>query len=78
MVSTEVDAGFRIPLGQKKGHRKGLQFFVRVCRYSDELLAELPETGGLLENEKKARAHAALNDRSWERRVDACCDGKKR
>jgi hypothetical protein len=33
---------------QKKGTRKGLQIFVKVCRYDEELLAKEPLSGGLL------------------------------
>jgi len=47
ITSSSVSAGFIIPSGQKRGQRKGLQVFVSVSRYSDKLLAEMPETGGL-------------------------------
>ena len=48
MVKTEVSAGFFIPKGQKRGHRRGLQVFVTVYRYSDEMKTECPLSGGLL------------------------------
>jgi len=48
ILSTEVDAGMIVNRG-KPGHRVGLQVFVRVCRYSDEMLKAEPMTGGLLE-----------------------------
>jgi hypothetical protein len=51
--ATEVSAGFIIPPGQKRGHRKGYQVFLKVCRYDDELVATKPLTGGLLTNNRK-------------------------
>ncbi len=48
IVATEVDAGTIITSG-KPGHRVGYQVFVKVARYSDELLASDPDSGGLLE-----------------------------
>ena len=47
LSATQTSAGFVFPQGQKRGHRKGYQVFVKVCRYSDELLASKPDTGGL-------------------------------
>mgnify|MGYP001603937378 CR=1 FL=1 len=52
LVATETSAGFVFPPGQKCGHREGLQVFVKIARYSDDLLCEQPETGGLLENKE--------------------------
>ncbi len=48
LVSTQTDAGFVIPKGQKRGEKEGYQVFVRVIRYSDNLLKLKPLTGGLL------------------------------
>jgi hypothetical protein len=48
MTASLVSAGFIIPNGQKRGCRKGFQVFVKVCRYSEELLKRKPITGGLL------------------------------
>lgn len=47
VMSIEVDAGFIIPAGQKKGDSIGVQVFVKVVRYSDRLLKMKPESGGL-------------------------------
>ncbi len=47
MTAATVSAGMLIPKGQKRGKRKGYQIFVKVCRYSDELLKRKLETGGL-------------------------------
>lgn len=52
MTACDVSAGFVIPNGQKRGHETGLQVFVSVCRYSDDLRKADPETGGLLRNAK--------------------------
>lgn len=46
---------FTFPGGQERGHRVGLQVFVRVCRYSEDLARDEPETGGLLVNRKARR-----------------------
>lgn len=48
MTASASSAGFIIPDGQKRGKRTGFQVFVKVCRYSEELLKSNPETGGLL------------------------------
>jgi hypothetical protein len=48
ITSTETSAGFIIPIDQKRGHRTGYQVFVKMCRYSEELLKRKPITGGLL------------------------------
>ena len=48
IVAAEVSAGFIIPKGQKKGTRSGFQVFVKVYRYSEEVLADHPLSGGLL------------------------------
>lgn len=50
LTSSATSAGFIIPIGQPRGRRKGFQVFVRVCKYSDELLAKDSFTGGLLCN----------------------------
>ena len=49
MTSSAVSAGFIIPDGQPRGKKTGFQVFVKVARYSDELLKKKPMTGGLLE-----------------------------
>jgi hypothetical protein len=48
MTASATSAGFIIPNGQKRGQRTGFQVFVKVCRYSEELLKRKPDTGGLL------------------------------
>jgi hypothetical protein len=48
ITSAMTSAGFIIPNGQKRGKRTGYQVFVKVCRYSEELLKRKPITGGLL------------------------------
>ncbi len=48
ILATEKSAGFAFPPGQKRGHREGLQVFVKVVRYSDDLRRAKPLTGGLL------------------------------
>lgn len=48
LIATSADAGFVIPKGQKRGQRNGYQVFVKVARYSDQLLKSKPLTGGLL------------------------------
>ena len=58
LVATSKSAGFIIPDGQKRGHRTGIQVFVKVCRYSDELLAAQPLSGGLFCEKRKRRAPA--------------------
>ena len=50
MTSSSASAGFIIPNGQKRGQRRGYQVFVKIIRYSDELLKKKPMTGGLLES----------------------------
>jgi hypothetical protein len=45
---SHTSAGFIIPVGQKRGERKGIQVFVEVARWSEKLMKERPETGGLL------------------------------
>lgn len=50
-LSSEHSAGM-LSLRGPEGKRVGLQVFVRVARYSDELPAADPVTGGLLENQK--------------------------
>ena len=47
--ASATSAGFIIPNGQKRGQRKGYQVFVKVCRFSEELLKSKPLTGGLLD-----------------------------
>ena len=47
MLATQISAGFIFPPGQKKGYKIGYQVFVKVCQYSDELLAREPDSGGL-------------------------------
>lgn len=47
MVATAHSAGYIFATKQRRGKRHGLQVFVKVCRYSDELLASNPESGGL-------------------------------
>lgn len=49
LVSCSSSAGFIIPNGQKKGKRNGYQVFVKVCKFSEELLAKDPNSGGLVE-----------------------------
>lgn len=51
MTASMTSAGFTIPNGQKRGKKTGFQVFVKVARYSDELLKEKPLSGGLLEYE---------------------------
>ena len=48
LLAAELDAGFIIPTGQKRGRRRGYQVFVRVCRWSEEMLRDQHITGGLL------------------------------
>lgn len=48
MSSCAVSAGFIFPGGQPRGKREGYQVFVKVCRFSEELLKREPETGGML------------------------------
>jgi len=53
LTACAVSAGIIIPNGQKRGSRNGFQVFVKVCRYSEQLLKKKPTTGGLLcESEK--------------------------
>ena len=47
-AACSVTAGMLIPPGQKRGKRVGYQVFVKVSRYSDELLAKDPTSGGLM------------------------------
>lgn len=54
MTAAMTNAGFIIPNGQKRGDRTGYQVFVKIYRYSDELLKKKPLTGGLLA-ENRAR-----------------------
>lgn len=51
-LASESDAGFVIDRrnGRPAGETTGFQVFVRVCRYDEGLLADMPETGGLAEN----------------------------
>lgn len=51
LSSTETDAGFIIPDGQKGKRKDGYQVFVKVARFSEDLLINRPLTGGLLENQ---------------------------
>ena len=44
----QESAGFIFAPGQKRGKRRGLQVFVTVCRYDDEVLESCPLSGGLL------------------------------
>ena len=47
MTATEISCGFdTFPTGEK------IQIFLKICHYSDQLLATNPETGGLLCNRK--------------------------
>ena len=48
LTATEISAGMLFPPKQRRKHRRGFQVFVKVCRYSDELLADDPNSGGLL------------------------------
>ena len=48
VTEAHESAGFIIPDGQKKGERTGFQMFVEVARWSEKLMKERPETGGLL------------------------------
>lgn len=48
LTATEVSAGFIIPNGQKRGKKTGFQVFVKVHRFSEELLKKDKTTGGLL------------------------------
>lgn len=48
MTASATSAGFIIPNGQKRGQRTGFQVFVKVCRYSEELLKRKNSTGGLV------------------------------
>jgi hypothetical protein len=59
MTAASTSAGFIIPNGQKRGQRLGVQVFVKVCRYSEELLKRRPCTGGLL-CEKQANSKITL------------------
>ena len=52
VVASETSAGFILYPGGKRGKREGLQVYVRVAKYSEALLKQKPETGGLLENEE--------------------------
>ena len=54
LESTEA-AGLIFPPGQKRGHKEGYQVFVTVSRYSDALLKEQPDSGGLLVNTNRAK-----------------------
>lgn len=45
VTATEISAGF---IDADDG--RSYQVFVRICRFSDDLLRERPETGGLLCN----------------------------
>lgn len=51
-LASESDAGFVIDRRNSRpaGETTGFQVFVRVCRYDEGLLADMPETGGLAEN----------------------------
>lgn len=49
LTAASTSAGFIIPDGYRpRSKQHGFQVFVRVCRYSEELLKEQPSTGGLL------------------------------
>ena len=48
MTASEQSAGFILPPVQRRGCKKGYQVFVKVYRYSDELLARDELSGGLL------------------------------
>jgi len=52
-MACERDAGFIMPKGWPKGH--GYQVFVKVCRFSQVLLDNDQESGGLLVNAKPRR-----------------------
>lgn len=54
-VASEVDAGIILPGRQEPGQRTGYQVFIKVARFSEELLTRKPETGGLLVNEPAAK-----------------------
>jgi hypothetical protein len=49
LLSASSDAGFIIPNGQKKGHRKGWQVFVTLRTFDEALLMQCPQSGGLIE-----------------------------
>ena len=46
-IASSVSAGFIMPKGAPKG--VGFQVFVKVARFSETLLQECPESGGLLD-----------------------------
>jgi hypothetical protein len=47
LAAAMTSAGFVYFPGSKRGKRHGVQVFVKVCRYSDELLKKVPLSGGL-------------------------------
>lgn len=55
MTATEMDAGFILPDQQKAGRRLGYQVFVKVARFSEELLDADPVSGGLLANRQRKK-----------------------
>jgi predicted GNAT family N-acyltransferase len=58
LMSTELSLGFIIPKRQKRGSRLGVQVFIKAYVYSEALLKELPETGGLFQIDREIKRGA--------------------
>ena len=47
VISAATSAGSAIPIGQKRGKRRGWQVFVKLVEWSEERQALKPKSGGL-------------------------------